>query len=200
MRQKMNDTERKRIKPQLLKCAKENENKGTFTGYVIVSSVCRAAVERIEELEETINKLREQLALRYSLEDKIKELEQQIEQCADLERENEEMKKGLGCETCQIHLEYMGLNNKINQLLKDKGDLTDELKEWKDEWQEQVQKAIDEGWERTKLTGRVRELEQQIEKMKCCYNCSKWNDGECSESPEVYTMADFECENWELKE
>ena len=43
-------------------------------------------------------------------------------------------------------------------------------------------------------------LEKQIEKMKCCYNCSKWNDGECSESPEVYTMADFECETWELKE
>lgn len=48
----MNETERKQIKPQLLKCAKENENKITFTGYVIVSSVCRAAVERIEELEQ----------------------------------------------------------------------------------------------------------------------------------------------------
>jgi len=60
----------------------------------------------------------------------------------ELEKENEEMKKGLGCETCQIHLEYMGLNDKINnlekenkllgercnQLLKDKGDLTDKCR------------------------------------------------------------------------
>ena len=35
------------------------------------------AEQENEELEETINKLREQLALRYSLEDKIKELEQE---------------------------------------------------------------------------------------------------------------------------
>ncbi|MBO7695679.1 MAG: hypothetical protein J6W16_06735 [Methanobrevibacter sp.] len=57
------------------------------------------------------------------------------------------------------------LGERCNQLLKDKGNLIDELKEWKDEWQEQVQKAIDEGWERTKLTGRVRELEQENNKL-----------------------------------
>ena len=44
-----------------------------------------------------------------------------------------------------------------------------------------------------------RELEAQIEKMKCCYNCSKWNDGECEESPKSKTFfcADFKCESWE---
>ena len=87
---------------------------------------------------------------------------------AELEKENEEMKKGLGCETCQIHLEYMRLNDKINnlekenrllgercnQLLKDKGDLID-----------------------------------QIKKMKCCANCSKWLDCECEEPTDV-------CNNW----
>jgi hypothetical protein len=35
---------------------------------------------------------------------------------AELIQENEEMKNGLGCETCQIHLEYMRLNNKIADL------------------------------------------------------------------------------------
>lgn len=30
--------------------------------------------------------------------------------------ENEEMKKGLGCDTCQIHLEYANLNSKIREL------------------------------------------------------------------------------------
>ena len=39
----------------------------------------RESEEKITDLEETINKLREQLALRYDLEDKIKELEAQIE-------------------------------------------------------------------------------------------------------------------------
>lgn len=35
--------------------------------------------------------------------------------------------------------------------------------------------------------------------MKCCYNCAKWNDGECEESPNSKTFfcADFKCESWE---
>ena len=54
----MTESERIQIKPQLLKCARENENRNTFTGYVIVSAVCRAAVERIEELEQENAQLR----------------------------------------------------------------------------------------------------------------------------------------------
>jgi hypothetical protein len=42
---------------------------------------------------------------------------------AELIQENEEMKKGLGCETCQIHLEYMRLNNKIADLEKENTEL-----------------------------------------------------------------------------
>ena len=50
-------------------------------------------------------------------------------------------------------------------------------------------------------TEATKELETQIEKMKCCYNCSKWNDGECKDCPSpIYTMADFNCEKWELTE
>ena len=47
---------------------------------------------------------------------------------------------------------------------------------------------------------RIAELEGQIEKMKCCYNCSKWYDGECEESPKSKTFfcADFKCDNWEI--
>ena len=50
------------------------------------------------------------------------------------------------------------------------------------------------------LTDRVKELEAQIDKIKCCYNCSKWNDGECEESPKSKTFfcADFKCDNWEM--
>ena len=42
-------------------------------------------------------------------------LKAQIEK---LIKENEEMKSGLGCETCQIHLESMNLNKQIEELKK----------------------------------------------------------------------------------
>lgn len=43
------------------------------------------------------------------------------------------------------------------------------------------------------------QLKQHVEKMKCCYNCSKWDDGECEESPKSKTFfcADFKCDKWE---
>ena len=49
---------------------------------------------------------------------------------------------------------------------------------------------------------RIAELEAQIEKMKCCYNCAKWNDGQCADVPNdsSYYSADFVCEDWEIKE
>ena len=55
----MEERQRRQIKGALLKCADENEGKGTYTGYIIVSSVCRSAVERIEELENAIKKIAE---------------------------------------------------------------------------------------------------------------------------------------------
>ena len=52
------------------------------------------------------------------------------------------------------------------------------------------------------LTDKVIELEKQIKKMKCCYNCAEWNDGDCEESPESKTFfcADFICDNWKCFE
>ena len=45
------------------------------------------------------------------------------------------------------------------------------------------------------------QLKQQVEKMKCCYNCSKWNDGQCADIPDSsYCCADFVCGEWEIKE
>ena len=81
---------------------------------------------------------------------------------------------------CAISDEYITpLQNQIKQLgerclqlQKDKGNLIDENNE----------------------------LKAQIEKMKCCYNCSKWYYGECEESPKSKTFfcADFKCDNWEI--
>ena len=50
-------------------------------------------------------------------------------------------------------------------------ELQEELEKWKAEWQEQVQEATDEGYARTQLQIENGKLKEQIEKMKCCYNC-----------------------------
>lgn len=52
------------------------------------------------------------------------------------------------------------------------------------------------------VEGIIEELQVQIEKMKCCYNCSKWKDGQCTDVPNdnSYYSADFVCEDWEIKE
>ena len=49
---------------------------------------------------------------------------------------------------------------------------------------------------------KIKDLNKQIEKMKCCYNCSKWYDGECEERPKskILFCADFKCDKWELAE
>ena len=57
----MSETERNQIKGALLKCAEENENRPTYTGYVVVSSVCRSAAERITELEEGYKEIKRRL-------------------------------------------------------------------------------------------------------------------------------------------
>ena len=57
----MTETERNQIKGALLKCAEENENKFTLTGHIVVSSLCKSAVERIEELEKENAELKEKL-------------------------------------------------------------------------------------------------------------------------------------------
>jgi hypothetical protein len=57
----MTDSQRRQIKGALLKCAKENENKITPTCYVIISEVCKAGVERIEELEKQVASLTDTL-------------------------------------------------------------------------------------------------------------------------------------------
>lgn len=44
------------------------------------------------------------------------------------------------------------LGERCNQLLADKGKLTDELDKWKDEWNDQVIKANEEGFARTLQT------------------------------------------------
>ena len=66
------------------------------------------------------------------------------------------------------------------------------------EGQKDIEKALKE--KGVCLQSELDEANAQIEKMKCCYNCSKWYDGECEESPKSKTFfcADFKCDKWEV--
>ena len=83
----------------------------------------------------------------------------------------------------------------IAELEKENERLTDELKDLRESIKDYGAGCYENG-----LRNGKRKLEEQIEKMKCCYNCSKWNDGECEESPKSKTFfcADFKCDNWEM--
>ncbi len=54
----MTESEIMQIKGALRKCAKENEGKATYTGYVVISSVCNAAADRIDELEKQTERMK----------------------------------------------------------------------------------------------------------------------------------------------
>ncbi len=54
----MTDKERREIKDALLQCAKENENRAYTPFHSAVSSICRSAKERIEELEQQVEKMK----------------------------------------------------------------------------------------------------------------------------------------------
>lgn len=87
----MTETERNQIKGALLKCAEENENKFTLTGHIVVSSLCKSAIERIEELEKENAELKANNQFLNSL---VREKEQRgLEIQEDLLRENEKLKE-----------------------------------------------------------------------------------------------------------
>ena len=83
------------------------------------------------------------------------------------------------------------LSKHILELQADKGKLIDEnkdLKETIDKLREQLALRYD-------LEDKVAELEAQIEKMKCCYNCSK----DCG-SIDRRICFENKMKDWELKE
>lgn len=77
---------------------------------------------------------------------------------ADLEKENAELKAQLESERDLPAIAYMQGAEK--QKKKDE----EELKKWKDEWQEQVQKATDEGYARTLQTMQLNKAKELLKK------------------------------------
>jgi hypothetical protein len=101
------------------------------------------------ELELTVEKdlHQEETNLHLHAEEYIKSLEQKLEQT----------EKDLA--------DYQFNYPKIKELEKENAELKEELKNWKDEWQEQVQKAIDEGYARTQQTIQLTKATELIEDM-----------------------------------
>ena len=90
------------------------------------------------------------------------------------------------------------LGERCNQLLKDKGNLTDRNKEL-----EQQNKVLLQNLEDTEIVNKS--LEQQIEKMKCCGNCSHFKTDNNNLYPILRCEFEYpnKCENkdkWEIKE
>lgn len=102
------------------------------------------------------------------------------------------------------------LGERCNQLLKDKGELTDQIADLKETnailYESAAIKQKDMEYKVSVIEQRnkkIEELENQIEKMKCCENCKhkKSEVGRCELL--MYTMNACLCKNkdkWELKE
>ena len=60
--------------------------------------------------------------------------------------------------------------DRIADLEKENAELKEELKDWKDEWQEQVQKATDEGYARTLQTMQLSKAKEIIKNLLFLHN------------------------------
>lgn len=94
------------------------------------------------------------------------------------------------------------LKSQLEEKDKQIEELKKELEQWKTEWNDQVIKANEEGFARTQLQIKNKELEAQIEKMKMCCNCAKWNTDEWGEDnqPCKQHECDSKCSLWVLWE
>ena len=110
--------------------------------------------KRIEELEKENANVKEAL-------EGYKKIAKWCDKCdkiAELEKENAELKAQLESERDLPTIAYMQGAEK--QKKKDE----EELKKWKDEWQEQVQKATDEGYARTLQTMQLTKAKELLKR------------------------------------
>ncbi len=98
------------------------------------------------------------LASAESREKRIAELEQQMKR---LEEENNELKEVHESDKRSLRL----IAEKGAELEKENTKLKEENKKWKDEWQEQVQKANDESYARTLQTIQLNKAKEIIKKL-----------------------------------
>ena len=85
--------------------------------------------------------------------------ESRKERIIELEKENAQLK--LKLDALEGQTPWKDIKDK-SELIKENVELKEELKKWKDEWQEQVQKATDEGYARTLQTMQLNKAKQFI--------------------------------------
>jgi hypothetical protein len=152
--------------------------------------------DKIAELEEKISVL---LSCKNCPENKgglicAKEYEneclaQKIEYIKELQQENEVLKGrtegfekqilGLLYKYESVYKRFPDLKSamdKAESILKENAELRKELKEWKDEWQEQVQKATDEGYARTLQTMQLTKAKDKLKRIKNIFYNGETND------------------------
>ena len=89
--------------------------------------------------------------------------------CANYEMKISKMEKGT-CDVCketEKDKKIVELETRCNELFLqtcEQAEKIEELKKWKDEWQEQVQKATDEGYARTLQTIQLTKAKEIIKK------------------------------------
>ena len=88
-------------------------------------------------------------------------LKRLLEKNLKLYRENVELERKLE-QTEKDLADYQFNYPTIKELQKENAELKEELKKWKDEWQEQVQKATDEGYARTLQTMQLTKAKEII--------------------------------------
>lgn len=79
------------------------------------------------------------------------------------------------------------LLNENERLKKENAELKEELKNWKDEWQEQVQKAIDEGYARTQQTIQLTNAKEIIKEFVAWAN---WEGVNCPKFQDIQSKAE----------
>ncbi len=149
---------------KIVELEKENANlKEVIEGYKKIVKWCDKC-DKLADLEEELKHAEENCINKTCVV--FKDKEDCVAKLLELEKENKELK--CECRRCVytdspcILSDYGKDKNGICDYFKD---VFEELQNWKDEWQEQVQKATDEGYARTLQTIQLTKAKEIIKKL-----------------------------------
>ncbi|MCQ2577507.1 MAG: hypothetical protein MJ176_03135 [Treponema sp.] len=152
-----------------------------------------------QEWQDAQIKANEEGIARTTIQIKYKEFEKEnaelLESCRDKDRQlnnwflsyNEVIK-----ENEELNRDKTELVNSVTELTNSKTELENKVTELKSD-KEYLDKVNNE------QTEVILKLNEQIEKMKCCENCKKHRNRECSEDKKFFARTQNQCDEWECK-